>query len=134
MNFILFLLCALPAHPNIGLIEPITRAGLSEERLHLFLGCMAWLQMLSVLFNLVPVPPLDGYQMAEQFLPDETRDKIRQSGQILFFIYFAILWQVPGAFQYFHNGVENTLQALGFDELSIAWLGSSYNRVLYGKM
>ncbi|CAN5329761.1 hypothetical protein BH09PLA1_BH09PLA1_13500 [soil metagenome] len=89
--------------------------------------------MLSVLFNLVPVPPLDGYQMAEQFLPDDTRQKIRQSGTMLFFIYFAILWQVPGAFQYFHNGVENTLRGLGFDDISIAYMGLSFNRMLFGK-
>ncbi|MBC8106855.1 MAG: site-2 protease family protein [Anaerolineae bacterium] len=131
MNFLLFLLCALPFHPKIGLIQPTL--GMTDENLHLFLGAMAWLQMLSVLFNLVPVPPLDGYQMAEQFLPDETRDKIGQSGTVIFFIYFAILWQVPGAFQYFHNGVENTLKMLGFDEIAIGYLQHSFNQVLFGK-
>ena len=35
--------------------------------LHLFLGAFAWLQMLAVLFNLVPVPGLDGFGIVRPY-------------------------------------------------------------------
>jgi Zn-dependent protease len=131
MNFLLFLLLALPFHPKIGLITP-PPLGQDPSNAQMFIGGMAWLQMLSVLLNLVPVPPLDGYQIVEQFLDEDTRWKIRSMGTTIFFIYFLVLWQVPHAFGYFHHGVEHTLELLGFDDTSINLLGQYFNRVLFG--
>src|SRR5687768_6773181 len=65
MNFILFLALAIPFHPRIGWIDPPPVEDASNALL--FMGAMAWLQMLSVLFNLVPVPPLDGFGIISPF-------------------------------------------------------------------
>src|SRR4051812_35010784 len=59
MNFLIFLALVLPFHPKIGWIAPPRPSEASNAML--FMGCMAWLQMLAVLLNLVPVPPLDGF-------------------------------------------------------------------------
>jgi Zn-dependent protease len=134
MNFILFLLLCLPFHPTIGWLDtPSSRLGGEVPNLYYFLGAMAWLQMLSVLFNLIPVPPLDGFQALAEFMAPETRDKLMSMGFTLFLIFFAIIWRTPGLSQMFHHGVENTLQGMGFDQQAIEFFGGSYNRVLFGR-
>ena len=98
------------------------------------LECVAErLQLLAVLFNLVPVPPLDGYQMVEQFLSEDLRMKIRAKATILFFAFFIVIWRVPGVFDRFHLGVLHTLQALGFDRDAIRFFLTCYDRVLFSK-
>jgi Zn-dependent protease len=134
MNFILFLALCLPFHPTVGWIDPPSpRLGGEVPNAYLFLGAMAWLQMLSVLLNLIPVPPLDGFQIVGEFMPPETRDKLMSMGWTLYFIFFAILWRTPGASQLFHNGVLHTMEGLGFDLQTTDFFGDCFNRVLFGK-
>jgi Zn-dependent protease len=133
MNFLIFLLLCLPLHPRIGLIDP--PAGGAIPTYLLFIGAMAWLQMLAVLFNLVPVPPLDGFQIAAEFMKPETREKLSTPplSHLLFFGYFFVLWRVPGVFQQFHNGVERTLTLLGFDAWTIHFIARCFNSALFGR-
>ena len=134
MNFLIFLLLCLPFHPRIGLIDPPAPGSPISTAL-LFTGAMVWLQMLSVLFNLVPVPPLDGFQIVSQYMDEETRLRLTlpPMGNVLFFAYFAILWYVPQVFQLFHRVVEGVLRALGFDGFTIDFFGEAFNQALFGK-
>src|SRR5688500_18348691 len=77
MNFLLFLLLCLPFHPRIGWIAPPAPGGTLSMAL-IFVGAMVWLQMLAVLFNLVPVPPLDGFQILAEFMDEDTRTRLTQ--------------------------------------------------------
>ena len=134
MNFLLFLLLCLPFHPRFGWLDaPGPWTGGEVSNAYYFMGAMAWLQMLSVLFNLLPVPPLDGFQAVAQFMDEQTRQKLMSMSTALFFIFFAIMWRTPGLFDHFHNGVAHTLEGLGFDDQAIDFFGQSYNRVLFGK-
>jgi Zn-dependent protease len=134
VNFLLFLICALPFHPKIRLIDPVAAvAGDNPINLHLFLGTMVILQLLSVLFNLVPVPPLDGSQIVSQFMDPETRRRYQASGQTLFFIFFILVWQVPQVGTAFFGGVINILKFLGFDREALYFFLTSYQRVLFGR-
>ena len=36
-----------------------------------------------------------------------------------------MIWQAPGLFQFFHNGVQRTLELLGFDPFTIDFFGSA---------
>ena len=134
MNFLLFLLLCLPFHPKIGWIDP-PPPGATISTALLFVGAMVWIQMLAVLFNLVPVPPLDGFQIISQYMDEETRLRLTLPplGNMLFFAYFAILWYVPQVFQLFHRIVEGVLRALGFDGVTIEFFGDSFNQALFGK-
>jgi len=134
MNFLIFLLCALPMHPKLGWIEPPV-LGNELPTLHLFLGAFAWLQMLAVLFNLVPVPGLDGFGIVRPFLDQNTQESLAspQVRQTAMFLWFAVIWQAPGLFQFFHNGVQRTLELLGFDPFTIDFFGSAYNIALFGR-
>ena len=94
MNFILFIGCALPLHPSFHWLDP-TASPQSWTDLQIFLGSMAFLQLVAVILNLVPVPPLDGFQAVAPYLPDDLRIKMTTPplSNILFFGYFLIIWR-----------------------------------------
>lgn len=97
MNFILFIACALPLHPKFGWLD--ARAGSQNwTDFQVFLGSMAFLQLVAVVLNLVPVPPLDGFQAVAPYLPEDLREKVTTPplSNILFMAYFLIIWQAPG--------------------------------------
>ena len=43
-------------------------------------------------FNLIPIPPLDGSRIATYFLPQKTYFKIMQYEQYIFIAFFILLW------------------------------------------
>jgi Zn-dependent protease len=88
-NFLLFLLLAALVHPSSGLVDPTSFA---QPMWAALLGTMAVLQLFSVFFNLIPIPPLDGYGIIEPWLPEETRAWARQLGWgglvVLYLLFF----------------------------------------------
>lgn len=54
------------------------------------------LQVTAVLFNLLPVPPLDGFGIIEPLLDERTRWQLRQIGAFSLLILFFILWTPAG--------------------------------------
>jgi Zn-dependent protease len=99
------------------------------------MGAMAWLQMLSVLFNLVPVPPLDGFGVIGAFMDERTRARFMTppTSYLLFGALFVVLMS-GGVFDYFHSAIERVLQLLGFDGRTIEFFGASYNQALFGRV
>lgn len=72
-------------------------------------------------FNLIPIPPLDGSRIATYFLPQRTYFKIMQYEQYILIAFFVVLWlgilDAPIAF------VDNLVTgALDFITLPINWL------------
>ncbi len=47
------------------------------------------------IFNLIPLPPLDGYRILEQFLPLRLRFKLMQYEQWTFFIFLLLIFIPP---------------------------------------
>src|SRR6476661_6573543 len=93
MNLLLFILLALPFHPALGLINP----NVNNDQIppwQMFLGGLAQLQMLAVIFNLVPIPPLDGFGIISPYMDDETRVKLTTppTSTIAFLAYFFLIW------------------------------------------
>lgn len=74
-NLILFLLLTFPLHPKLHLVDA---SAIQQPTWVYFLGCMAFLNFIATLFNLIPVPPLDGFGMIEPKLDPEVRWKLRQ--------------------------------------------------------
>jgi len=63
-------------------------------------GVIVFLNLLLAVFNLIPIPPLDGSKLLFAVLPasmDKTRMVLEQYGTIvlLFFIFFAFQWIIP---------------------------------------
>ena len=61
------------------------------------LAFLCLLQIMAVVLNLIPVPPLDGYGIIRPFLPRELQTRIDGAAQFGFYIVFALLWFVPQA-------------------------------------
>ena len=66
-NFGLFLLCVLPLHPRLGWVDPDAPPAAWSTGQQ-FLATLGTLQFLTAAFNLIPLPPLDGFQAIAPFL------------------------------------------------------------------
>jgi Zn-dependent protease len=88
MNLALIVL--LGALFKTGVI-PADRANLATLSMAFFLR----LQVYSVLLNLIPLPPLDGYQAIAPWLPAEWQRRISGAGNIIMVALFLVLFSVP---------------------------------------
>lgn len=73
-------------------------AGLSADmadKMRIFFGYWIFINLNLLLFNLIPLPPLDGYRIAEQFLPLRTRFRLMQYEQWTFFIFLLLVFVPP---------------------------------------
>jgi Zn-dependent protease len=61
------------------------------------LAFLAFLQIMAVVLNLIPVPPFDGYGVIDPFLPDGLRMQVAQVRGAFIWIVFLVLWFVPFA-------------------------------------
>lgn len=77
----------------IGLVFTFTGVGASPYGPGLaFLGL---LQVTAALFNMLPVPPFDGYNALRAHLPAGFRQKMDQFAQMSVWIVLALFWYVP---------------------------------------
>ena len=133
MNFILFIACALPLHPHFHWLNP--KAG-SEgwSDLQIFLGAMAFLQLIAVILNLIPVPPLDGFQAIAPYLPEDVRIRVTTPplSNILFFAYFMIIWQAPGVWFAISLIFITLLRAMGFGNDDISFFIQAHSITFRG--
>jgi len=114
MNLILFGLLAIPLLPHFGWIDT-TKPAIQWETPQKFVAAMCYLQLLSVILNLVPVPPLDGFGIIGPFMNQETRLRLTlpPTGTMLFFGYFLVL-QTPG----FGHVIQNIMESIMGPELA----------------
>lgn len=75
-----------------GVIDPIgiTR---TDQAIHIFFNVFIQLNFFLCLFNLIPLPPLDGYRIVENVLPPRISAKIQRFEQwsILIFLLIIVL-------------------------------------------
>jgi Zn-dependent protease len=73
------------------------------------------LQISAVLFNLIPVPPFDGYNALEPFLPEAVRTGFERLRGATIWIVFLLFWYVPTVADTFWNGVFRISTFIGVD-------------------
>ena len=117
MNFVLFILFALPLHPRVGWLpvdEPIS----TWNNAQIFLAALSLLQLMACIFNLVPVPPLDGFHAVEPYLPRSIQQWAGRPAisMFLFFAFFMAGWRLIGPILYIFIYV---LRSLGFGDLAL---------------
>lgn len=83
------------------------------------------LQISAVLFNLIPLPPFDGYNALEPYLPVSVREAVNQFRGAAIWIILLLFWYVPAVGNTFWMavgwlstalGVDLTLVAIGYDQ------------------
>ena len=96
------------------------------------LSCLALIQVLAFVLNILPVPGLDGFGALEPYLPSPRGSWPPGSGPWAPIVLFLVLIGVPGASQLFFDvggavfaavGGDLPLAATGYDEL-LFWQGS----------
>ncbi len=69
------------------------------------LAFLAFLQIMAVTLNLIPVPPFDGFGVIEPFLNESVRMQFAQFRGAFIWIVFLVLWYVPFINHLFFNFV-----------------------------
>lgn len=85
---------------------------------------LAVLEILVLIFNLLPVPGLDGFGIFEPFLPRSVREKCRNFQQYGILILIAILWTVPVANEMLWTSAYALAFTLGLDPHTV-FIGQS---------
>ncbi|MBV9788754.1 MAG: hypothetical protein JOZ51_11300 [Chloroflexi bacterium] len=100
------------------------RAWLTESNQYFWaaLTYLALLQITAVMFNLIPIPPLDGFGIASPWLPVDLRNQMMNFGNLLFFVLLFVMWNDNPFTQAFWTQVYDIADflRLPFDMLALA--------------
>lgn len=129
MNLLLFVLLGLSLNPNLGWVHPHDSV-LDWSPAQRCVATLAFLQLFSVLLNLIPLPPLDGFQMISPYLPKEVQARMSQ-GPVVMVLLIGLFFVISNQrFQDFAEMVMTPvirLLGLSFDQLA-----ASFNLVFFG--
>jgi Zn-dependent protease len=73
------------------------------------------LQVSAVLFNSIPLPPFDGYNVLEPFLPQVIREPMDRFRDIAIWMILLLFWFVPAVANSFWDTVFNVSTFIGVD-------------------
>ncbi|HEY2952335.1 MAG TPA: site-2 protease family protein [Verrucomicrobiae bacterium] len=71
------------------------------------------LQISALLLNLLPLPPLDGFQALSPWLPDEVRERMLAASNYTMLILFVALWNIAPLNHAFWGAVNWICSAMG---------------------
>jgi Zn-dependent protease len=89
--------------------------GVVDERFGPALAFLIQLQICAVLFNLLPIPPLDGFQALAPWMPAEFGGRMMANANVFFWILLMAMWYVPAAYNGFWTIVYTISTLLGVD-------------------
>ena len=101
-NFVMAGMLAVPI--QLGLvpyIDPFTRSASllrlesTEEYIGLFLSGALYLNVILGIFNLIPIPPLDGFKVALVILPDDLAEEFVKLDRYGFGVLMLVLFVIP---------------------------------------
>lgn len=119
MNALIFLGLTLPF--RLGLLANFP--GLASA-----FALLAFFQAFSVILNLLPIPPLDGFGVVAPWLPREIVQAASSIAMFGIFIVFILLWYVAPVNQAFFSLVDNVLASSGID---YAFVSSGFKSFLF---
>ena len=94
-NLIMALLAAIPY--QLGLLTPEFFSTFTVPSPSFILTQFIWINLILAFFNLIPVPPLDGYKILIAILPSEMAYQLRPLERYGFIILIALLFFLPRA-------------------------------------
>ena len=108
MNAVLVLIIALTFQFGILKNDPQSLASVS-------MGFLLILQVSAILLNLIPVPPLDGFQAIAPWLPADVRERMYAASNMGILLLFIALWSIPPFYKTFWYLVWYISNLLGVD-------------------
>jgi len=106
----------------LGLIlrfAPVTDSGIWPG-----LSFLALLQLSAAAFNLLPIPPFDGYGAIRPHLDYSLREKMDAFGQVSMWVVLLVFWYLPFVGSIFWRAVYYVAQFLG---ISLSLAGRGYD-------
>jgi len=76
VNLILFIVCIIPLYPSVGWLDPLGDPQ-NFTATQIFCGAMAVVQLLAFFINMLPIPPLDGFNVIQPYLPPNLAGRLR---------------------------------------------------------
>ncbi|MNM82144.1 Peptidase family M50 [compost metagenome] len=109
---------------QFGVLDSITNEKLFQAVL-IFFNLFTVMNFFLFLFNLIPLPPLDGYRILEDVVPRRMLGKLQQYEQWSVLIFLVILI-VPGMQRYTISPLYNAAEAIYFQfaHLFLAMFGA----------
>lgn len=104
MNIVLTLLLCLPFW-----------LGIIDDRFGPGLAFLIQLEISAVLFNLIPIPPLDGYRAVSPWIPEDINERVLAQSNVLIWVLFLAMWYVQPLNQAFWTAVYTISAVLGID-------------------
>lgn len=93
------------------------RAGLipndSHNLVSISFAFLLQLEVSAIVLNLLPLPPLDGYQAISPWLPDDIRRSFESLSSFSLFLLFMLLWNVPAFNGLFWGVVDRLIDLIG---------------------
>jgi Zn-dependent protease len=90
------------------------------------LAFLIMLQVSAILFNLIPIPGLDGFAIVAPWLPDTLLQFLLPFAQFGFFILFFLFWRVEQFQEWFWGQVFATMYQINVDPLLGIWGSELY--------
>ena len=125
-NLVMFALIAVVLNPNTGLVDP---GAFDQPNWVKMLGALSVLQVMAFFFNLIPVPPLDGFGMLAPYMDYHAREKAERlgfKGLIAIFLAFTL---IPPVNAFFFKLVDRVLEIAGLP-YEVTW--RQFNLALFG--
>ena len=91
-------------------VSPVTNTGIWPG-----ISFLLVLQISAVLFNLIPLPPFDGYHAIEPFLGSGIRMQVDRFRNVATWFILLAFWSVPFISNLFRGGVQALSTLLGVD-------------------
>jgi Zn-dependent protease len=91
-------------------------------------GLLLQLEVCAILLNLLPIPPLDGFQAIAPWLPHHTREQMFSMSNMATWILFLALWYVAPINQALWNTVFFITSHLGIDTYTTYFVGMEQYR------
>ncbi|GIP25104.1 zinc metalloprotease [Paenibacillus sp. J23TS9] len=102
---------------STGALASISNAKVIEAII-IFFQLFGMMNFFLFLFNLIPLPPLDGYRILEDLVPRQVRAKLQQFEQWSVFIFLLILF-IPTVRQYTITPIYNLAYNLYFHFMQV---------------
>jgi Zn-dependent protease len=132
VNLILFGVCVAPLCPWFGWVNPeVSPADWTPGQI--FCGAMGVIQFFAALINLIPLPPLDGFNIVRPYLPGDFAAKVRDpqiSVGILIVLFFILGSRDGGEFMF--GALKGAMNLLHVDLYTQECIFSAYDRALFG--
>ena len=81
------------------------------------LAFLIQLQICAVIFNLLPVPPLDGFRAISPWLPADVSERVMENSNMFIFILFLVMWNFAPANHAFWAAVSSVCDVLRIDNV-----------------